>query len=108
MSIGYSPFFLLYGREPSFPSRIQDLATKAIDPQNGGAQSLKLQLHLAHWGSILQGVTPLAMRNPAIAQQRDQERFRHIRGGGYDGPKATFSIGDSCWSSNPKETHKIL
>ena len=37
---------------------------------------------------------PLAMRNLAIVQQRDVERYRHVRGGGSDRPKATFSPGD--------------
>ena len=37
---------------------------------------------------------PLAMRNLAITQQRDHEHFRHVRGGSYDCPKATFKAGD--------------
>ena len=37
---------------------------------------------------------PLAMRNLAIAQQRDVERYRHVRGGGWDMPKSTFIPGD--------------
>ena len=53
-----------------------------IDPQTEGPQKLKLQL--AYRGAILQNVMPLAMRNMAIAQQRDEERFRLVRSGGYD------------------------
>ena len=63
-----------------------------IDPQNEGPQKLKLQL--AYRGAILQDIMPLAMRNMAIAQQRDEDRFRLVRGGGYDRPKATFAVGD--------------
>ena len=37
---------------------------------------------------------PIAMRNMAISQQRDMERFRHVRGGKYDGPKAKFFVGE--------------
>ena len=37
---------------------------------------------------------PIAMRNNAIAQQRDMERFRHVRGGNYDRPKAKFVEGE--------------
>ena len=29
-----------------------------------------------------------------IVQQRDKERYRHVRGGGYDRPKAKFAIGE--------------
>ena len=31
------------------------------------------------------------MRDLAIAQQRDVERYRHVRGGGWDRPKTTFA-----------------
>ena len=68
----YSPYFLLYGREPLFQARIQHLENDMIDPQAEGPQKLKLQL--AYRGAILQNVMPLAMRNMAIAQQRDEER----------------------------------
>ena len=37
---------------------------------------------------------PLAMRNLAIVQQRDKERYRLVRGGGWDRPKLTFKPGD--------------
>ena len=37
---------------------------------------------------------PLAMQNLAIAQQRDMERYRLVRGGGWDRPKASFAPGD--------------
>ena len=37
---------------------------------------------------------PIAMRNMAISQQRDMERFRHVRGNKYDGPKAKFVVGE--------------
>ena len=66
-SIGYSPYFLLYGSEPLFQARIQQLENDMIDPQNEGPQKLKLQL--AHRGAILQDVMPLAMRNMAIAHR---------------------------------------
>ena len=91
-STGYSPYFLLYGREPLFQARIQHLENDMIDPQSEGPQ--KLKLHLAYRGAILRDVMPSAMRNMAIAQQRDEEHFRLVRGGGYDRPKATFAVGD--------------
>ena len=37
---------------------------------------------------------PLAMRNLAIAQERDKEKYRLVRGGGWDRPKASFALGD--------------
>ena len=68
-STKYSPYFLLYGREPLFQARIQNLENEMIDPQTEGPQKLKLQL--SYRGAILQDVMPLAMRNMAIAQQRE-------------------------------------
>ena len=37
---------------------------------------------------------PLAMRNLAIAQQRDKERYNLVRGGSWAKPKASFEPGD--------------
>ena len=48
----------------------------------------KFQLELYHRGATLQQVMPLAMRNLAIAQEGDKNRFRFNRGGTYDKPKA--------------------
>ena len=45
-------------------------------------------------GQIFKQVMPLAMRNIAIAQQRDIERYRRVRGGGWNRPKAKFAPGD--------------
>ena len=37
---------------------------------------------------------PLAMRNLAIAQQRQKERYNLVRGGEWAKPKASFAVGD--------------
>ena len=91
-AVGYSPYFLLYGRHPTFPSQIQHLDEEEINPT--GDSAAKLHLHLSHRGAILQDVMPLAMRNMAISRQRDKERFQHVRGDGYARPKASYAVGD--------------
>ena len=37
---------------------------------------------------------PLAMKNLAIAQERDKKRHRFVRGGKYQKAKATFHVGE--------------
>lgn len=45
-------------------------------------------------GQAFKRVMPLAMRNVEISQQRDKERYKLVRGGGWDRPKASFMPGD--------------
>ena len=54
----------------------------------------RLQIFLDQRGQAFKRVMPLAMRNPAIAQQRNKERYRLVHGGGWDRPKASFMLGD--------------
>ena len=55
-------------------------------------------------GQIFKRVMPSAMRNIAIAQQRDIERYRRVRGGGWDRPKAKFAPGDYVLLRQAKHT----
>ena len=50
-STGYSPYFLLYGREPIFPSTIQHLDEGEID--DDPTKLKKFQLELVYRGAIL-------------------------------------------------------
>ena len=54
----------------------------------------EMRVFLNERGQTIKRVMPLAMRNLAIAQQRDVELYRHVRGQGWDRPKATFSRED--------------
>ena len=67
-----------------------------IQSEDLGIDPIKEELRefLNTRGEAFKRVMPLAMRNLAIAQQRDKERYRLVRGGGWDRPKAAFQPGD--------------
>ena len=88
-SVGYSPYFLTFGRDPIFQSRHQPLVKLTSDPSDE-----EMRIFLNDRGQTFKRVMPLAMRNLAIALQRDMEWYRHVRGQGWDRPKASFSPGD--------------
>ena len=102
-STGFSPYFLLYGRQPLFPSTIQHLDESEID--EGPAMIKKLRLDIQKRAADLKQFMPIAMRNIAISQQRKMERFRHVRGGKYDRPKAKFVVGEFVILRRKKKSH---
>ena len=53
-----------------------------------------LGLFLSERGQVFREVMPLAMRNLAIAQNRDRTQYRRVRGGGWDRPKPNFKVGE--------------
>ena len=63
--VGYSPYFLLYGREQLFPFSIQHLGD-VNDSQQEGPPKLKLQL--THRGAVVHDIISLVMRNLTMAQ----------------------------------------
>ena len=68
-SLGYSPYFLLFGRDPIFQARHHPLVEQEKEPSDE-----EMQVFLHNRGQTFKRVMPLAMRNLAIAQQRQKER----------------------------------
>lgn len=63
-----------------------------------------LEVFLGRRGEMFREVIPLAMRNLAIAQQRDRERYKRVRGAGWDRPKAEFKVGDFVLLRRPRRS----
>lgn len=84
------PHFPMFGRDPiSFRVGRRNLKRRSwiSTPRRRGRE------HSCVSGDF-KWVMPLAMRNLAIAQQRDKERYRLVRRGGWDRPKVSFALGD--------------
>ena len=77
--VGYSPYFLMFGRDPIFHSRLQQSQEEVLDLDTSEEG---LRAFLDRRGQTFKQVMPLAMRNIAIAQQRDIKCNRRVRGGG--------------------------
>ena len=69
-SSGYSPYFLMFGKDPIFQGRHQPMMELNTDPSDE-----EKQVFLNNRGQAFKRVMPLAMRNLAIAQQRQKERY---------------------------------
>ena len=82
----------MFGRDPLLQKRLQPLQDEKLDP---AATVERLQIFLDAWGQAIKWVMPLVMRNLAIAQQRDKERYKLVRGGGWNRCKASFYFGDN-------------
>lgn len=86
----FSPYQLLYGTNPHFPSAVADKLEKPVDLDNPEVWARTL-LERARF---LEQAMPLALGNLKIAQQRDTERYQTIRGGGYKPQVRRFLPGD--------------
>ena len=95
----------MFGRDPIIQSRLQKLQEEELDLDTSTEQ---LATFLNQRGQAFKKVMPLAMRNLAIAQQRDMERYRLVRGAGWDRPKASFKPGDYVISASERRKRWTL
>ncbi len=75
----FSPYFLLYGRNPDLPTTICRESSEVVnldDPE----MWLKVCSQRAE---LFRRVMPAAFENLAIVQHRDTLQYAIIRGGGY-------------------------
>ena len=86
-STACTPYYLTYGRHPLFQANNQDAEHDFLPLDKN------LPKFLEERGKLYQGVMPLAMRNLAIAQQRDIHHYFKVHDR-YDRPKATYYPGE--------------
>ncbi len=86
----FSPYFLLFGRDPIPPSSIIAQMDQVVDLDS-----------LATWARVIverlilfERVMPMAMENLSIAQHRNTLQYAHTRGGNYKPKVRQFDVGD--------------
>ena len=88
--LNYSPYFLLFGREPLFTPRVRAQMEPPLDLDH---EDTWFQTILRR-SRIFESVMPVAMNNLAIAQHRDTLRYAHTRSGLYAPRPYKFKKGD--------------
>ncbi len=86
----YSPYQLLYGREPILPSAVREKLDPVVDLDDPAVWAQVLQQRAEYF----QRAMPMAMENLAIAQHRDTLRYARIRSGAYKPQLRRFKVGD--------------
>jgi len=75
----FSPYFLLYGRNPNLPTIICRDSKEVVNLDDS---EMWLRVCSQH-AELFQRVMPIAFENLAIAQHKDTLWYATIRGGGY-------------------------
>jgi site-specific DNA-cytosine methylase len=103
-STGFSPYELLYARQPVFPSAIQDKMQEPLDCEDQAAAAASI-LRRAKW---LEERIPVAAANLAAAQHRDTLRYQQLRSKGYLPKVAAFQVGDTVYLRRPKQGSTLM
>jgi len=88
--VSFSPYFLLYDRNPNLPMTIHRESREVVnldDPE------MWLRV-CSQRAELFRRVMPTAFENLAIAQYRDTLRYATIRDGGYRPSIHRFHVGD--------------
>ena len=86
----FSPYQLLYGREPVLPSAVREKLHPVVDLDDPEVWAQTLQDRAEYFRKAM----PMALENLAIAQHRDTLRYARIRSGAYRPQLRRFRVGD--------------
>jgi len=98
----YSPYQLLYGREPILPSAVREKLDPVVDLDDPKVWIQVLQERAEYF----QRAMPMAMENLAIAQHRDKLRYARIKSGAYKPQLRRFQVGDYVYLQ--REAHNLM
>jgi len=88
--VSFSPYFLLYGRNPDLPITIRRESSEVVN-----LDDLEMWLRVcSQCAELFRRVMLAAFENLAIAQHRDTLRYAIIWGGGYQPSIRRFHVGD--------------
>jgi hypothetical protein len=96
----FSPYFILYGRDPDLPTTIRRESSEVVnldDPE------MWLRV-CSQSAELFRRVMPTWFENLAIAQHRDTLRYAIIRGGGYRPSIHRFHVGDYVYLQHTTPT----
>ena len=97
-STGFTPYELLYARQPVFPSQLQQKLEEPIDFDNADAAADSVLRR----AKLLAERIPVAVGNLRAAQHRDTLRYQQLRSKGYLPRVAEFKAGDFVYLKRPK------
>ena len=95
-STGFSPYFLIYGRHPSYPPQLRAM----LDGQTVDVEDFDAMYELiTQRAIILRDAMPVAYERASMAQFKQAVRFRKVRQGDLPPRRHRFSVGDYVYVS---------
>ena len=94
---GFSPYFLLYGRDPVAPEQVRAMVDEPVDMDN---YDHVIDLVTAR-AELLRDAMPRAFERALQAQHRDVVRYRKVRRGDVQPRRRRYEVGDYVYVAQP-------